>query len=197
MSRVVLCPGSMLFLLILSSWGPTVAFTSIFTYTIPASLKLDMSYKQTIRLWVWGRDRQKVWGMAKLDGTVCVEDFPAWGMTSLSKCVRAWMVLEMLTLETALADQALKLSSSSLLFFSPPASATNVASHCCVMDCMQIVHHLQVETACGLNAWNCIRWTVRYPQEYLQICVCRKPSCCLIYLLMFFFVLYYRTADIL
>lgn len=63
-----LCPGSVLFLFIPSSWGPTVAFTSIFTYTIPASLKLDwMSYKQTIRLWGWDRDRQKVWGIAKLE----------------------------------------------------------------------------------------------------------------------------------
>ncbi len=44
----------------------------------------------------------------------------------------------------------------------------------CVMDCMQRVHHFQVQTACGLNAWNCIRWTVQYLQEYLQICVCRE-----------------------
>lgn len=34
------------------------------------------------------------------------------------------MVLEMLTLETALADQALKLSSSSLLFFPQPPQQT-------------------------------------------------------------------------
>lgn len=67
------------------------------------------------------------------------------------------MVLEMLTLETALADQALKLSSSSLLFFFPSLRSKRGLTLLCVMDCMQRVHHWQVETACGLNAWNCIR----------------------------------------
>lgn len=180
-----LCPSSVLFLFILSSWGPTVAFTSIFTSTIPASLKLDMSYKQTIRLWGWDRDRQKVWGIAKL------EDLPRRGLTSLSKCVRAWMVSEMLTLETALADQALKLSSSSLLFFFFPCSllpSNRGLILLCVMDCMQRVHHFQVQTACGLNAWNCVRWTVQYPQEYSQICVCRLVAVRMITKVPFWFI---------
>lgn len=167
-----LCPSSVLSLFILSSWGPTVAFTSIFTYTIPASLKLDMSYKQTIRLWGWDRDRQKVWGIAKLESMYVLKNVRD------DKFVQVCEGLDGIR-DVDYGDSTCWSSTETVIiiitvFFPSLLPCKRGLILLCVMDCMQRVHHFQVQTACGLNAWNCVRWTVQYPQEYLQICVCRE-----------------------
>lgn len=124
-----LCPGSVLFLFIPSSWGPTVAFTSIFTYTIPASLKLDMSYKQTIRLWGWDRDRQKVWGIAKLESA-------CWRSSNMGddKFVQVCEGLDGIR-DVDSGDSTCWSSTEAVIIIitvPPSASAANVASHFCV-----------------------------------------------------------------
>lgn len=200
-----LCPSSVLFLFILSSWGPTVAFTSIFTYTIPANLKLDMSYKQTIRLWGEIETDRKC-GDCTIFKYVCVEEREGWqvcpSVRGLGWYQRCWLWRQHLLIKHRNCHHHHYYS-----FFQPPslqtwlhiavcnglhAKSTSLSSSDSMwFECMEL-YPVNCAISTGIFADLCLERTA----QCLQGSGCQYDYESASYLIYLFFILDYRTAEL-